>query len=45
MPDISNLSSPVTVQLKNGFGGCWGAVYSVPPFVKNDGENFKDKSD
>jgi hypothetical protein len=45
MPDLTSLTSPVTVQLKNSLGNCWGAVYSFPPAVKNDPENFKDKSD
>ncbi len=38
------LAEPVTVQLRNGDGVCWEAVYSAPP-NKNDPTQFKDKSD
>ena len=44
-PDLTTLQSPVTVQLKNSLGNCWGAVYSFPPATKSDSQNFKDKSD
>jgi len=42
--DLTSLQLPVTVQLKNSLGNCWGAVYSFPA-VKCDAQNFKDKSD
>jgi hypothetical protein len=46
MPDLSQLHSPVTVQLRRANGGeCWGAVYSFPPATKNDATTFKDKAD
>jgi len=38
------LAQPVTVQLRNGDGVCWEAVYGAPA-GKNDGAQFKDKSD
>jgi hypothetical protein len=37
-------TQPVTVQLKNGEGGCWDAVYSTPA-QKNDATQLRDKSD
>jgi hypothetical protein len=43
--DLTTLFSPVTVQLKNSLGNCWGAVYTFPPAKKNDALNFKDTSD
>jgi hypothetical protein len=43
--DLTTLGSPVTVQLKNSLGNCWGSVYSFPPAKKNDAETFKDTSD
>jgi hypothetical protein len=45
MPVLAALASPVTVQLKNAAGTCWGAQYSFPPAIKNDGLQFKDKAD
>lgn len=45
MPNLAMLQSPVTVQLKNSSGKCWGAVYSFPPVGRNDGIIFKDKAD
>ena len=42
--DLTSLQLPVTVQLKNSLGNCWGAAYSFPT-VKHDAQNFKDKSD
>ena len=45
MPTLGGaLATPLTVQLINTSGGCWGAVYSAP-FLKNDGVTFKDKAD
>ncbi len=44
MPDLADLESPVTVQLKRN-GVCWGAKYSFPPVIKNTVEKFKDKAD
>ncbi|MCC6765886.1 MAG: hypothetical protein IT293_14610 [Deltaproteobacteria bacterium] len=44
--DLSTLTSPLTVQLKPASGGvCFGATYSFPPVIKNDGVTFKDKAD
>ncbi|HVM95012.1 MAG TPA: choice-of-anchor Q domain-containing protein [Candidatus Acidoferrales bacterium] len=37
------LSAPVTVQLRNSDGACWGASYSTP--TKNDTTQFRAKSD
>jgi len=46
MPDLSQLQSPITVQLRRANGSmCWGAVYSFPPASKNDAVTFKDKAD
>jgi cysteine-rich repeat protein len=44
LPDLSMLTSPVTVQLSNNDGTCWETVFSAP-FQKQDAESFKDKSD
>ncbi len=46
-PDLSLLSTPLTVQLIKGGGSglCWEATYSFPPALKNDAEIFKDKAD
>ena len=38
------LLQPVTVQLVNDVGTCWGAVYSAPALI-DDGTIFKDKGD
>lgn len=38
------MSQPVTVQIVNGGGFCWEAIYSAPA-LKNDAGGFKDKSD
>jgi hypothetical protein len=38
------VTQPVTVQLKNGNGLCWEAIYSAPA-SRNDGGQFSDKSD
>ncbi len=46
MPDLSQLQSPVIVQLRRTDGSlCWGAVYSFPPAIKNDATSFKDSAD
>ena len=37
-------NQPLTVQLKNGDGICWEAVYSAPA-KQNDAERFRDRSD
>jgi hypothetical protein len=37
------LGLPVTVQLRNDAGGCWGATFSAP--AVNDGSTFSAKSD
>ena len=34
----------VTVQISNSLGNCWEAEYSAPA-TKNDGVQYKDKSD
>jgi uncharacterized repeat protein (TIGR01451 family) len=45
MPDLTALSSPVVVQMKNlGNNKCWEAVYSAP-FLKQTTEVFRDKAD
>lgn len=45
MPDLAQLGSSVTVQLRRSGGGpCWGAVYSAP-FARSDATEFKDKAD
>ncbi len=47
MPSLVSLASPVTVQLKSlsTNDACWGASYSFPLAIKNDGVQFKDKAD
>jgi len=46
MPNLAMITSPLTVQLRRTGGSvCWGAVYSFPPALKNDGVTFKDKAD
>jgi hypothetical protein len=46
LPDLTMVSSPLTVQLhRRGGGACWGAKYSFPPALKNDGVQFIDKAD
>ncbi len=46
MPDLSLLTSPLTVQLKRAGGTvCWGAAYTFPPSLKNSATTFKDKAD
>jgi hypothetical protein len=46
MPDLSILTSPLTVQLKrSGTSVCWGAVFSFPPATRNDAAQFKDTAD
>jgi hypothetical protein len=46
MPSLSNLSSPLVVQLvRPGAPTCFGASFSFPPVIKNDGVQFKDKAD
>jgi glucose/arabinose dehydrogenase len=46
MPDLTTLASPLTVQLKRaGSTTCWGATYSFPPALRNDGAIFKDRAD
>jgi cysteine-rich repeat protein len=43
MPSLP-MSEPVTIQLRNGAGTCWEAIYSAPP-LKNDSAQYQDKSD
>ena len=46
MPNLTTLTSPLTVQLKrNGSTVCWGATYSFPPALRNSAAIFKDKAD
>jgi hypothetical protein len=46
LPTLASLTSPLTVQLKRSGGSvCWGAVFSFPPAIKNDGAQFKDTAD
>ena len=40
---VLGLSLPVTAQLRNSEGACWGATFSSP--TKNDPDSFKSKSD
>lgn len=42
MPALG-LSAPVTVQLRNDLGGCWGASYSSP--LANQPDQFRARSD
>jgi hypothetical protein len=45
LPDLSQLTGTVDVQLQKTSGlPCWGATYTAP-FLKNDGVTFKAKSD
>jgi hypothetical protein len=34
MPDLTALTGPVTVQVQNGNGFCWEAVYGGPPLTQ-----------
>ena len=43
MPDLPIVNLPLTVQLHNGRGECWQAVYTTP--IKNDDLQFKAKGD
>ena len=47
MPSTFPITQPVTVQLKNSSGACWGAVYSAPASKNTAGPpaQFKDKAD
>jgi hypothetical protein len=46
MPNLTALTSPVTMQIRNvGTGECWGAQYSFPPVIRHDAVIFKDKAD
>ena len=45
LPNLSLLTSPLTVQLRSESGGCWGAVYTFPPSLKQLPEIFKDRAD
>jgi hypothetical protein len=46
LPDLITLTSPLTVQVHHTGGAlCWGATYSFPPTLKNDGVQFIDKAD
>jgi hypothetical protein len=38
------LTQPLRVQLKNGLGACWEALYSAPA-AKNSAEEFRDRAD
>jgi hypothetical protein len=41
-----DVTSPLTVQLKAQTSGgvCFGATYSFPPVITNNGVSFKDKT-
>ena len=39
------LSLPVTAQIQSANGQCWAATFSLPSASKNDGSQFKGKSD
>jgi hypothetical protein len=44
LPDVDlGLTPPVTAQLRNRAGECWGATYST--FTKNDAGEYRAKSD
>jgi hypothetical protein len=46
LPALETLTSPLTVQLRRVDGSaCWGAQFSFPPALKNDGMQFIDKAD
>jgi hypothetical protein len=44
MPAMLSVAPPLTVQVKNGNGECWGAVFSAPP-MRNTSELFKAKGE
>ena len=45
LPKLGAFTGPIDVQLKQASEAvCWGATFR-PPFTKNDGEIFRDKSD
>jgi hypothetical protein len=44
VPDLATLQQPLRVQLRNGDGGCWEAVYSAPP-RKHAASIFSDRAD
>jgi hypothetical protein len=43
LPPLPIVALPLTVQLVNGAGACWGAVYSAP--LANVADEFRAKSD
>src|SRR5262245_15502949 len=46
LPDLSDMASPLTVQLRRtGSSVCWGARYSFPPARQRGGSLFRDRSD
>src|SRR4030095_11577325 len=46
LPDLADLASPLTVQLRRtGSSVCWGARYSFPPARRKGGFLFRDHSD
>jgi cysteine-rich repeat protein len=46
LPDLADLASPLTVQLRRtGSSVCWAARYSFPPARRKGGFLFRDKSD
>jgi hypothetical protein len=44
MPDLTTLVPPLIVQIQNGDGLCWEAVYSAPA-TKQTADQFKDVAD
>jgi cysteine-rich repeat protein len=44
LPNLSSVTEPVRVQLRNSDGLCWEAVYSAPS-IKHTSELYKDKAD
>jgi hypothetical protein len=44
MPAMLSVAPPLTVQVKNGNGECWGAVFSAAP-IRNTSELFKAKGE
>lgn len=43
LPGLGDLTPPVTVQLKNDAGECWGATFATP--IASDAEQFRARSE
>ena len=45
-PDLTNLMSPFTLELRHGSGTeCWSATYSFPPERRHTATKFRDRAD